>query len=174
MGTDDASLRAIARRVGITHQSVAHHFADRRTLLTAVAATGFAQLAELGREAVAQVPDDSRLGSRAIAVGITYARFAEENRPLFNLMLDAERVDEASAEFIARRSEMWGMLLGTVRAETDRGWGGSVDPVLMSVMVWSLVHGIAGIHSQLPIDIEVVDLLTLLNTAIAGGDPAAQ
>src|ERR1700716_2929700 len=38
------SLRALARRAGVSHAAPAHHFGDKRGLLTAVAAEGFRRL----------------------------------------------------------------------------------------------------------------------------------
>src|SRR5271155_2678351 len=40
------SLREVARRAGVSHNAPYNHFADKRDLLAAVAATGFATLGE--------------------------------------------------------------------------------------------------------------------------------
>ena len=39
-GPAKASLRGIARRVGVSHQATAHHFDDRAGLFTALAVEG--------------------------------------------------------------------------------------------------------------------------------------
>ena len=40
-GADGLSLRALARRVGVSHAAPGHHFADRNALLAELAADGF-------------------------------------------------------------------------------------------------------------------------------------
>src|SRR5215213_11204294 len=41
VGPAAVSLRDLARRVGVSHAAPAHHFGDKRGLLTAVAAEGY-------------------------------------------------------------------------------------------------------------------------------------
>lgn len=43
-GLDGFTLRAAARRIGVTHVAAYRHYADRRALLAAVAESGFQQL----------------------------------------------------------------------------------------------------------------------------------
>src|ERR1700758_4951023 len=61
------SLRAIARRAGVSHAAPKYYFSDRAALLTAVAAQGFAELADSLR----QVPPAlSALGHAYIAFAL--------------------------------------------------------------------------------------------------------
>lgn len=70
------SLREIARRVGVAHHAVRHHFGDKRALERALAAEGFQRLAD--RVADAEGP---------AAFVRAYARFALEQRRLYELMM---------------------------------------------------------------------------------------
>ena len=45
-GAGGVSLRAVARRAGVSHAAPKHHFGDRAGLLTAVAVDGFERLTE--------------------------------------------------------------------------------------------------------------------------------
>src|SRR5258706_5962294 len=52
-GLGGLTVRAVARRIGVSHNAPSRHFADRETLLAALAAQGFAMLDKAQREAVA-------------------------------------------------------------------------------------------------------------------------
>src|SRR6187549_1461323 len=45
-GPQDLSLRALARRAGVSHAAPTHHFGDKAGLLTAIAVEGYELLAE--------------------------------------------------------------------------------------------------------------------------------
>ena len=51
-GADAFTLREVARRVGVDHAAAYRHFADKNMLLEAIAARGYAELAERLEEAV--------------------------------------------------------------------------------------------------------------------------
>lgn len=53
----EASLREVARRVGVSHAAPAHHFGDTTGLLTAVATEGFQHLHAAMTEAMERVSD---------------------------------------------------------------------------------------------------------------------
>ncbi|MFC8935249.1 TetR/AcrR family transcriptional regulator [Rhodococcus sp. NPDC057135] len=166
-GVEKASLRAMARRVGISHQALSYHFTDRQAVLTALAVDGFRQLVALSADAVDKVTSDSPLGHRAAAIGIAYIRFAERNRPLFTLMLGSAQIDPTDEELVAARLAMWNLLLATATTENDNGWGGSASPETMAILAWMIVHGIATIGNLLPTDVTPDDLVLTLNCAIA-------
>lgn len=79
LASDDPSaltLREVARRVGVAHHALYHHFADKAALERALAARGFDTLAD----EVAEVREPAGF----IAA---YAQFALANRPLYDLMM---------------------------------------------------------------------------------------
>src|SRR5437016_7879863 len=75
-GITALSLREAARRVGVSHNAPYRHFADRETLLAALAAQGFDELAA----AVASGPP-ARMGE-------AYVSFALEHPQRFRLMFE--------------------------------------------------------------------------------------
>jgi AcrR family transcriptional regulator len=137
-GPGALSLRDLARRAGVSHAAPAHHFGDKRGLLTAVATEGFRRLA-------------GRLGatyenSRDFAdVGAAYVRFAIEERPYFEVMFRPDLYDPADPELVAARAASGALLYGPAATVADA-------PLPAGVAAWSLVHGLAtlGLAGNLP------------------------
>ena len=74
-GESALSLRQVAKAVGVAHRSLYNHFADRETLVDAVAEAGFEALASTLRLAA----------TRADFVG-AYVRFVLANQNLYRVM----------------------------------------------------------------------------------------
>lgn len=70
VGPSSLSLRELARRAGVSHGAPAHHFGDRRGLLTALAAQGLRLLAADVAAATAGGFDEA---------AVAYVRFAREH-----------------------------------------------------------------------------------------------
>ncbi|AFR46911.1 MULTISPECIES: TetR/AcrR family transcriptional regulator [Gordonia] len=169
-GPEKASLRAIARRVGITHQSVAHHFADRRALFTAVAVRGFDSLHAEHTRALGELSDDAPLGEAVATLGQVYVRFARDNRATAALMMGSRLVDNKAAELVAARARAWELHTSTVSDAADDGWGGGVPGNLIAIATFAMAHGLASLETdfadQLPDGTGIEDLLSLVNAAI--------
>ena len=107
------SLRAVARRAGVSPTAPYRHYADKEALLAALATYGFAQLAD-------------RLDAAAGLTGMAeqYVGFALAHPGLFRLMYGRPTAGAASA----RTAEI---LAGRL-----------ADPVLRTG-AWALVHGLA-------------------------------
>ncbi|RFU87888.1 TetR/AcrR family transcriptional regulator [Streptomyces triticagri] len=124
------SLRDLARRAGVSHAAPAHHFRDRTGLLTAIAAEGYALLAE-----TLSAADGLR------EAGVRYVRFAREHPAHFVVMfrpelLRTQDLELATAQALASHSLR--SAVGSVPAE-ERG----EDARLAGVAAWSLAHGFA-------------------------------
>jgi len=135
------SLRDLARRAGVSHAAPAHHFGDKRGLLTAVAAEGFRRLsATLGATYKAT-------GDFA-EVGVAYVRFAVEQRPYFDVMFRPDLYDPDDPELVAARSASGAALYGPAATVSDA-------PLEAGIAAWALVHGLAtlGLAGNLPPEI---------------------
>lgn len=140
-GAEGFSLRAVAKRAGVSHAAPAHHFGDVGGLLSALVSIGYQRLidAQLARQAAA--PPDPR--SRMIESGVGYVDFALANPALFRLMFNARFPEDVDPALTETSRAAFGMLVENVAAvtgadpETDRG----ARRYLLSV--WSLVHGLA-------------------------------
>lgn len=107
------SVREAARRAGVSHNAPYRHFPDRESLLTALAAEGFAEL------------EKSLEGRSGRELGEAYVRFALAHPQRFRLMF-------------AKRQ---GAALHERFAQAFSGFGG--DAGLAGAAAWSLVHGLA-------------------------------
>ena len=140
-GSAAMSLRAVARRTGVTHAAATYHFGDRAGLLTAVAAEGYRLLAEALRGAQEtrgsflelRSARDARRGF--LEVGVAYVRFAVTHRAHFEVMYRPELYHRDDAELGRARAAAATLLYGTGEITRER--------MAYGVAAWSIVHGLA-------------------------------
>ncbi|WNI20942.1 TetR/AcrR family transcriptional regulator [Streptomyces sp. ITFR-16] len=135
-GSAGLSLRAVARRAGVSATAPYRHFADRDALVSAVAAEGYRELAGHLAEAHPAPSTPDELASVAVA----YVRFALEHPALFRVMF-AEPCDPTSEERVAATEAISAYVRAIVRATFP-----GVDADALSTTVWALVHGLAFLH----------------------------
>ncbi len=145
-GLSKASLRAIARRCGVSHQASAHHFADRAGLLTALATRGFQQLEQTLRDAVAVAPRER--GAPVAAIGAAYVRFAEEHATVFDVMYQSALLHEDEEIFLVSKWHVWETLRTEVESAQSRGWAAQVPSGTLALACWSYTHGLATIRKD--------------------------
>ncbi|MFJ7065735.1 TetR/AcrR family transcriptional regulator [Streptomyces sp. NPDC101115] len=136
-GSAGLSLRAVARRAGVSATAPYRHYADRDALVSAVAAEGYRELAEqlaVVRPAPS-TPDD------LAAVAVVYVRFALDHPALFRAMF-AEPCDPTSEERVAATAVITEYVHGIVRD----AFPGADDAGALATTVWALVHGLAFLH----------------------------
>ncbi|MEV6113338.1 TetR/AcrR family transcriptional regulator [Streptomyces sp. NPDC052109] len=136
-GSAGLSLRAVARRAGVSPTAPYRHYADREALLSAVAAEGYAELAGFLAAAhpAPATPDD------LAAVGVAYVRFALAHPALFRVMF-AEPCDPADEE----RAAATAAVSAYVTTLVQHAFPGAADPDALATAVWALVHGLAFLH----------------------------
>ncbi|MFD6202281.1 TetR/AcrR family transcriptional regulator [Streptomyces rubiginosohelvolus] len=135
-GSAGLSLRAVARRAGVSATAPYRHYADREALVSAVAAEGYRELATHLTQAhpAPSTPDE------LAAVAVAYVRFALEHPALFRAMF-AEPCDPTSEERVAATAAI-SEYVRTIVAATFP----DVDADALSTTVWALVHGLAFLH----------------------------
>lgn len=138
-GASGVSLRAVARRAGVSHAAPKHHFGDRAGLLTAIAVDGFERLTqELGR---ADAGGDTDALDRLAALGRAYLDFGIANPAVFELMFRPDQVHGDAPALVAARSESFGVLASAVGSAVDQDQDARPTEEV-SLISWALVHGL--------------------------------
>ncbi|MDQ0378488.1 TetR/AcrR family transcriptional regulator [Amycolatopsis thermophila] len=150
-GATALSLRDVARRAGVSHAAPVHHFGDKAGVLTALAAEGFALLAD----ALA-----ARRDAGLVETGVAYVRFAVAHRAHFDVMFrpDLHRPDDPALAAAQRRA-------GDVLAAAVRP---VAEGQLAQVAAWSLVHGFASLWITGALPAEVTEDLESSARSVAG------
>jgi AcrR family transcriptional regulator len=142
-GVQGLTLRAAARRAGVSHAAPTHHFGDMTGLLSELAAVGFRRFGAAMKDAAAATL--SRHG-RLDAMGIAYVKFARTYPGLFMLMFRSERLDFARPALKEAMQDAGAALASAVGAyRGELAERARPTPQLAADMVraWSIVHGFA-------------------------------
>lgn len=143
-GVGRVSLRAVARRAGVTHAASAHHFANKAGLLTAFATQGYIQMAQVVIDAIDEAHPLDGPGILE-AVGRGYVRFALANPGRFEVMFRLDVLNATDPEFVAASDGAYSLLVSTVSRCQAEGFLGGRDPEVVAVAAWSMVHGLAAL-----------------------------
>lgn len=140
-GIEGFSLRAVAKRAGVSHAAPAHHFGDLRGLLTALAAHGYERLVQFQNKRQRSTVADPR--SRIVASGLGYIDFAIAHPALFRLMFSSDRPDRDDQHFLKASLQTFEKLVSETRAVVKRNPYEDTDAMRDLMASWSLVHGLA-------------------------------
>ncbi len=136
-GNSALSLRRCAEAVGVSQTAPQNHFGNKAGLLTAMAAEGYAEIADLMTKGV---PADSSRDMRRKSALQGYVTFAVENPALYELMFSRNRVLADDPELLRNVGACF-----TVLADVSQELGG-FDPQNAAkgqMYLWSFVHGYA-------------------------------
>lgn len=141
-GLEAMSLRAVARRAGVSQAAPYHHFKDKRALIAGAATIGHSMLAntaktfrENGVEGYASL----------VRMGAGYVAFAKENPNLFRLMFGPELTDYTEDKEYLKATRTGRDLiearivkmLNTKRSPTPQ------EVERQAIVAWCFVHGLA-------------------------------
>lgn len=146
-GIEAVTLRACAKRLGVSPASAFRHYTDKRALMTAFAARALDQLADAMEAAKRQA---NREGTDAFhAVGMAYVTFALDKPAFFRAMWREEMIYSMDGAYLAAAERLAGYLQeGFVKTIDD------VDPHNFSpqeLLAWSSVHGLANLYVDGPV-----------------------
>lgn len=125
----DLSLRAVARRAGVSHAAPYRHFPNHESLLVELATEGFV---ELRGEIVAASQQKGAESDRIAKIGAAYMRFVAKRPALARLMFGPQLPNRDRFAGLGEAADAVGTEIGTALH----------DPAL-GLAVWAAVHGLA-------------------------------
>ena len=172
LGSVDAvSLRAVARRAGVSATAVYRHFADHGELTRAAVRhcwDRFASALAGALEAGGAPPDPF---DDFVRCGRAYATFAHEHPGQYRVMFSHHDLIEGETELVA--SGTFEVLVELVRAMLD-DLGDERDPHVVAVQVHTWIHGIVDLDRSSPdpdwppVDEQLTGLATALGLVRPG------
>jgi AcrR family transcriptional regulator len=143
-GVERLSVRAVAKRIGVSPGAPFQHFASKEALLTAVAEQAMSRLTEAALEAEARVSDKDSL-TRLEAIGAGYFQWALTNPTHFEVVSSRKLIDFQSSSSLraqndAIRERMHG-LLAEAQARGELAPGLGIDSVILACRAF--VYGLA-------------------------------
>src|ERR1700757_499770 len=149
-GATALSLRAVARRAGVSPGAPYRHYADRDALISAVAAVGYRELAE---QLAAAHPSPSSTDDFA-AIAVAYVQFALQRPALFRVMF-GEPCDRDNGERVAATTAISEYVGAIVRQSFPDS-----NAETLSTAAWALVHGLAFLHLDGKLDASTPEVVS--------------
>ncbi|MCB1755747.1 MAG: TetR/AcrR family transcriptional regulator [Gammaproteobacteria bacterium] len=146
-GLEAVTLRACAKRVGVSPSSAFRHYADKRALLTAFATRALHQLAGNMGAAKQRAAEE---GSNAFfAVGMAYLEFALDKPAFFRAMWREETIYAQDEDYLQAANSLSAYLkegfVSTIEDEDPH------DFSPQELLAWSAVHGLASLFVDGPV-----------------------
>jgi AcrR family transcriptional regulator len=138
-GASDLSLRAVARRAGVSHAAPYRHFPNHEALLVELAKEGFVELRE---ELVAAAGQKGVESDRIANIGAAYMRFAAKRPALARLMFGPQLPNRDSFPELTAAADAIGNEIGNALHDNALG-----------LAVWAAVHGLAMLILENVIDL---------------------
>jgi len=133
------TLRAVARRAGVSHAAPYRHFPNHEALLVELSVEGFQELRRFILDAAKVVGSES---DRIAAIGAAYMRFVAKRPAVARLMFGPQLPNRDKFPALAQAADAIGNEIGA--ALHDSGLG---------LAVWSAVHGLAMLVLENVIDL---------------------
>ena len=130
------TLREIGRLLGVSRSAAYAHFKDKAALLSAISEAGFTEF-----ENALEAAKEGAVGFAAQmdAIGVAYARFANEHRAQFDVMFNERLAAGGAAASESRPAFM--LMKETIREAQQQGELRQGDPAVLAHVIWAMIHG---------------------------------
>jgi AcrR family transcriptional regulator len=140
------TLRAVARRVGISAPSIYGHFSDRAAIVDAIVDAAFADFdAAIAAARDAETAPLARLRVSCAA----YLRFAEQHPNRYRLLFERRDLLDRPNPVASVRTAAFDGLVDAIRGCIDGGVSSSTDAVGAATAIWAGLHGYASLRNNL-------------------------
>lgn len=142
--THELSLRGLARDIGVSQTAPYRHFESKGALFVALAISGFKLLRAEVRAAKEKAGSDPE--NVLIQQGLAYINWAEKNPEKYQLFFDSTVGGYAPDPELHRvGAESFQDVLDTIEAGISAGIFLDKPVIELGAVVWSFVHGTAGL-----------------------------
>lgn len=125
------SLRAVARRAGVSHAAPYRHFPNHEALLVEIAIEGFNELKNEITAAAEAASGDAE-SDRIAKIGAAYMRFVARRPEVASLMFGPQLPNRDAFPVLGSAADSIGAEIGTALHDSALG-----------LAVWAAVHGLA-------------------------------
>jgi len=140
------SLRAVAKKVGVSHTAPYRHFKDKECLLAEIATVGFEELASQMSEAVEIHPGDP--AGQLQEAGHRYVKLVMDNPQCVQLMFgNVLPCDDTYPDLMASGDFAFDGLKSIIEQGQSLGIFKAGDVELMALTAWSAIHGFSLLFS---------------------------
>ena len=141
---DQLSLRALARRVGVSQTAPYRHFESKNALFAAIATQGFELMTEDLLPVAARHSDD--IVQATVELGLAYIRWSLRHPEKYQLFFDSSLLDPVNhAALTLAGAECFAVLTGTIQRGKDQGLFLDKPVELLAGTLWASVHGLASL-----------------------------
>ena len=150
VGYRGASLRAIARELGWSATALYRYFENKDALFASIRSEGFKEMQEILQGA--RLGADSPIDAAAQAVR-SYVRFAQEKRPLYQLMYELDQGDLADDPALRAERRKAFAQAEAIAQDVIEQTGINKEANELAHLLWVSAHGLAALQVAHQLDL---------------------